>query len=332
MFSKNVTENDRFKDMSMSAQCLYFHLGMQADDDGFLDTVRSVQRSIGATNDDVKQLIAKNYLIDFHDGIFAIKDWPINNQIKKDRYRPTVYQDDFRKLEYKNSSQPYRLLTKEQMKRKMDPKRIQSGSSLDTQSSLGQSRIVQSRSGQVRSGQYSLVKDRSSQSKSSKPIKDKDKYKKIESYIRVHLQTSVSKSDKPTLKLLISQMNTNQVYKVIDKVSEHTPSKPVPYLIKALKNRLKDPFSSNYEDKEQVCEALEQFLTRQIGVHYSFNEAEKKAISDLLDSGATLESIEEWISKLSKKKKDISVINDLTPKAYKKFIDNNIFVDDDIPF
>lgn len=89
MMSKSVIDTDMFLDMPASTQCLYFHMLLKADDDGFLKNAKTIMRTVGASPDDIKLLIAKQYLIPFDTGIMAIKHWRIHNYIKKDRYKPT---------------------------------------------------------------------------------------------------------------------------------------------------------------------------------------------------------------------------------------------------
>lgn len=91
MFSRKITESDQFLDMPMSSQVLYFHVNMQADDDGFVGNVKMIKRMIGASDDDLKILISKEYLIPFESGVVVIKDWKIHNYIRSDRYNETFY-------------------------------------------------------------------------------------------------------------------------------------------------------------------------------------------------------------------------------------------------
>ena len=95
MFSKEVTNTDRFQSLKLSAQALYFHLGVNADDDGFIGNPMSITRSIGAASSDLKLLVDSGYLIPFGGGVYLITDWLINNHIRKDRYKPTIYQEFF---------------------------------------------------------------------------------------------------------------------------------------------------------------------------------------------------------------------------------------------
>jgi len=91
MFSKTIVESDAFLDMPLSAQALYFHFGMLADDDGFINSPRKIQRMVGAAEDDLKILLTKKFILLFESGIIVIKHWKINNLIRKDRYHETVY-------------------------------------------------------------------------------------------------------------------------------------------------------------------------------------------------------------------------------------------------
>lgn len=91
MFSKTVIDSDAFIEMPLSSQALYFHLSMRADDDGFVNNPRRIRNDIGASEDDLKLLIAKRFVITFESGIVVIKHWRIHNYIQSDRYKPTVY-------------------------------------------------------------------------------------------------------------------------------------------------------------------------------------------------------------------------------------------------
>ena len=103
MFAKTIIDSDSFLDLPMSSQALYFHLSMRADDDGFLNNPKKIQRMIGATEDDLKLLIAKNFILTFESGIIVIKHWKIHNYIQKDRYKPTVYQEEKELLSVKDN-------------------------------------------------------------------------------------------------------------------------------------------------------------------------------------------------------------------------------------
>ena len=91
MFAKTIIDSDAFVDMPLSTQALYFHLSMRADDDGFINNPKKIQRMIGASDDDFKVLCLKRFIIPFESGIVVIKHWKIHNYIRNDRYKPTVY-------------------------------------------------------------------------------------------------------------------------------------------------------------------------------------------------------------------------------------------------
>lgn len=91
MFSKKIVETDFFMEMSPTAKLLYFYLNMSADDDGFVGNPKTIKLISGATDDDLKILIAKQFIIPFESGVVVIKDWKIHNYIRKDTYNSTVY-------------------------------------------------------------------------------------------------------------------------------------------------------------------------------------------------------------------------------------------------
>lgn len=94
MFARTIIDSDAFLDMPLSTQALYFHLSMRADDDGFINNPKKIQRVIGCSDDDLKLLFAKNFVIAFESGVVVIKHWKIHNYLRNDRYKPTVYADE----------------------------------------------------------------------------------------------------------------------------------------------------------------------------------------------------------------------------------------------
>ena len=103
MFSRKITETDHFLEMPLSSQALYFHLNMGADDEGFIDKAKTIQRTIGASDDDMKLLIAKGFLIPFESGVVVIRHWRIHNYIQADRFQATIHQDEKGQLEFDKS-------------------------------------------------------------------------------------------------------------------------------------------------------------------------------------------------------------------------------------
>ncbi|MFR9090743.1 hypothetical protein [Ruminococcus bicirculans (ex Wegman et al. 2014)] len=94
MFAKIIIDSDLFLDMPLSTQALYFHLSMRADDEGFMNNPKKIQRAIGCTDDDMKLLIAKSYIIPFKSGVIVIKHWLIHNTLRKDRMTLTTYTNE----------------------------------------------------------------------------------------------------------------------------------------------------------------------------------------------------------------------------------------------
>ena len=98
MFAKSIIDSDLFLDMPQSTQNLYFHLSLRADDDGFVGNPKKIMRMINCSQDDIKILISKQFLIPFESGVVVIKHWKIHNYIRNDRYKPTIYTEEKKKL------------------------------------------------------------------------------------------------------------------------------------------------------------------------------------------------------------------------------------------
>ena len=131
MFSKKVTDTDTFLDMPLSTQALYFHLNMHADDDGFIDNTKTIQRMIGSSEDDRKLLVAKQFLLPFENGLVVIKDWRVHNYIQGDRYHKTQYINEKSQLIVEENN--------------MYTRRVQDVSNMDTQVRLGKDRLGKDR-------------------------------------------------------------------------------------------------------------------------------------------------------------------------------------------
>jgi len=167
MFSKTIIDSDKFTDMPLSTQALYFHLSMRADDDGFVNNPKKIQRMIGCADDDFKLLILKSFVIGFESGVIVIKHWRMHNYIQKDRYKETIYSDEKRTLQLKDG--------REYVK---NDDCIQNGYTMDTQVSIGKVSLEL--------GKDSIVKDsielnvESDDSSPAKPTKHKyGEYKNV---------------------------------------------------------------------------------------------------------------------------------------------------------
>ena len=104
MFNLNVIDTDAFLEMPLSTQALYFHLNMRADDDGFVGSPKIICRTVGASEDDLKLLIAKRFILSFADGVIVIKHWRMHNNLSRNRYKETNYTEDKAMLRLKSNN------------------------------------------------------------------------------------------------------------------------------------------------------------------------------------------------------------------------------------
>lgn len=133
MFSLDIVDTDKFLDMPATTQALYFHLGMRADDDGFVAAPKRIAKVIGCNDDDLKLLIAKAYLIPFDNGVVVISDWNVNNWIRPDRKHDTRFLQEMRLLELYNDTY---ILSKE-----LQPIDNQLTTMCHTEDSIGKDRV-----------------------------------------------------------------------------------------------------------------------------------------------------------------------------------------------
>ena len=99
MFAKTIVLSDAFLDMPLSARCLYFTLGMVADDDGFVGAPKAIMRQCGASQDDMLILLQKRYVLGFESGVIVIKHWKMNNYLQNDRRVKTTYLEELSQLD-----------------------------------------------------------------------------------------------------------------------------------------------------------------------------------------------------------------------------------------
>lgn len=144
MFTQKIVDSDAFLDMPLTTQALYFHLNMRADDDGFVNNPKKIQRMIGASEDDLKLLVAKRFILAFENGVIVIKHWRMHNLLRKDRYNPTQYQEQMSEIELKDNGaytekdlKPLEIVDSESLATKWQP----SGNQMATQDSIGKDSI-----------------------------------------------------------------------------------------------------------------------------------------------------------------------------------------------
>ena len=145
MMAKSVIDTDAFLDMPASTQSLYFHMLLRADDDGFIASPKGILRIIGASDDDLKLLLAKQYLFRFESGVVVIKDWKIHNYIQSDRYKPSLQPE--RELLTITANKEYTLTNSDVSD--MDTECIQNVS-------IGKVRLGKVRLGKVRLGKNNI--------------------------------------------------------------------------------------------------------------------------------------------------------------------------------
>lgn len=194
MFAKTIIDSDAFLDMPLSTQALYFHLSMRADDEGFINNPKKIQRMVGSSEDDLKLLTAKRFILSFDSGVIVIKHWKLHNYIRSDRFKPTMY------LEEKSQ-----LITKENKAYSVGMTvGIPEADHLDTQ---------------VRLGKVRLGKD-SKDILSSSNEQDDVPYKEIIDYLNLKTSKSYKHSTSKTKSLIKARWNegfkVDDFKKVID--------------------------------------------------------------------------------------------------------------------
>ena len=181
MFAKTIIDSDLFLDMPVTAQLLYFHLCMRADDDGFINNPKRIMRDVRCSDDDMKMLIAKDFVIPFESGVIVIKHWRLHNYIQRDRYKPTLCDE-------------INLLTtnKNKVYERMDTECIQIGNRLDTEciqiGDTDKSRLDKSRLDKSTLDKSSVDSSVSADTPTTPPKKPKKKfmppsYEEVKAYI-----------------------------------------------------------------------------------------------------------------------------------------------------
>ena len=184
MFAKTIIDSDAFIDMPMTARLLYYDLAMRADDDGFVNSPKKIVRMIGASEDDLKVLAAKKFIIPFENGVVVIKHWRIHNYIRKDTYKETTYKDE-KALLQTDENNAYRLTNTGNLLTVNEPS-TNRGRNVDepwTQDRLGKDRLGKDRLGKDRLGDCKGERD----SEESLPTPKKPPKQKYGEYNHVKL-------------------------------------------------------------------------------------------------------------------------------------------------
>lgn len=169
MFAKSVVDSDSFMSLPFSAQAVYVHLAMRADDDGFIGNAKSILRMVGGGNKELTLLAEQGYIRVFDSGVVGVVHWKINNYIQKDRYKPSIYRKE-KALMYPDEDKNEDKITDEDF----------SVSDLDTQVRLGKDSIGKDSIGKGSLGEDSLGKVSTDKEKAAKAnsvqIKQEDLY------------------------------------------------------------------------------------------------------------------------------------------------------------
>ena len=179
MFAKAIIDSDAFLDMSVTARLLYYDLSMRADDDGFVNSPKKIMRMIGASEDDLRMLAARKFIIPFENGVVVIKHWRIHNYIRKDRYSETTYLEQKELLELDENGS-YRLIdgnSSTTCQPLVNQRSTNGQPTVNQRSTNGQptvnQRLTQDRLGKDRLGKDRLGKDIDAPDKPEKPIRHK---------------------------------------------------------------------------------------------------------------------------------------------------------------
>lgn len=145
MFCRSIVESDRFLEMPLTSQALYFHLGLRADDEGFINSPKRILREINCSIDDLKLLISKGFVYCFESGIVVITHWKVHNTIKTDRFTPSIYSQE-KKLLSTDNNKKYVLLSENNkiipnIRNTMEPNWNQIGTKLEPQYRLDKNRL-----------------------------------------------------------------------------------------------------------------------------------------------------------------------------------------------
>lgn len=242
MFSKRIVESARFLKMPPSTQNLYFHLGLNADDDGVVEGY-NVMMQTGATEDDLKLLVAKGFVTVLNDDLVTyINDWRENNRIRADRKVDSIYKNLLVKMIPDIELQPSRR--RADTKKKPGVKRIEdNGRPLDNQRTTNGPHSL----GQSRSGQVSLGQVRSSSSVEDEPVDkddDDDKKEKLLNEIRKTVKEDPTDSEWSSIQLLFNKLSWERLRLVTlgfnSKVAGGEIDRPYPYLLTVLRQKVEE--------------------------------------------------------------------------------------------
>ncbi|MGI8170384.1 phage replisome organizer protein [Enterococcus lactis] len=266
MFSKDVIDSDRFLDMPPTAQNLYFHLGMHADDDGFVSGPKKVKRLASATDDDLKLLEVKQFIIPFESGVIVIADWKLNNSLRKDRYKETIHKEEkMHLIEKENGVYQYtKLITTQENTMATSGKT--NGNQMDTQYSIEQNSKGQFSKGKDSKAKESIEQsslDQASLEETIEPFADAfNESIRFQDCIEFY-EAEFSKLgmiEKNSLKRLANEYGCDFLYEALDKTRfRENVQSPLAYITSLLKEWQQKGFSDVADIANEQEEFNEQF-------------------------------------------------------------------------
>ena len=94
MISLDIVDTGKFLEMPVTSRCLYYELLVRADDEGFIGNPKRLIRMLNFSEDDLSILIIKGFIIPFETGVIVITHWKMQNNIRSDRFTPTIYREE----------------------------------------------------------------------------------------------------------------------------------------------------------------------------------------------------------------------------------------------
>lgn len=277
MVNIRIIDSDNFLELPLSTQALYFHLLLRADDDGFINNPKRIQRLIGGSEDDFKLLIAKQYILTFDSGVIVIKHWKMHNYIKKDRYHETDCISEKNML-YEDENKTYTL---------EKPQCIQNGDNLEPEwnpsickVSLGKSsinnNILPEQAGQQKQEQQKLENDNKDFKQLYQgareyhmPLKNGDDYvvteNDVERFEQLYPDLDIHAEMRKMYGWLISHKQKQKTKRGMPKFLNGWINRAYVELVqmpKAQANAPKPPIQHNFTQRDYDFDDLEQQLLR----------------------------------------------------------------------
>ena len=247
MFAKSIIDSDMFLDMPVTAQLLYFQLGMRADDDGFVNNPKRIMRDVRCSDDDMKVLIAKRYIIPFESGVIVIRHWKLHNFIRRDRYKPSTCEE--KNMIETTKDKVYELSESDGMSLGI-PNDNQTVTTWDTQVSIGKDSIGKDRLVISTDEPTDEMQELIDFCNNNVEILTPFKFQKLESYVKDFGHEWVKQALIKTAGLPPAKCNINYMEGMLN--GWHKEGVPKPWTI----SRKKEPQTDNRPDIPYVSDLM----------------------------------------------------------------------------